>query len=147
MRKQLTAMAATALMAAATVVGGAGQASAASEGDGYCDAGEVCFFSHSGSTNLSTYNGWHRDTFYTRPQWTDLLYVWKNSPTEKYPLYNGTDGSVMNATGAWNRDTGKVVRVYYNSGWGGRYYTVPKGGKVNVFGNSLDNRANSHAFI
>ncbi|MEU0392571.1 hypothetical protein ABZ208_07335 [Streptomyces sp. NPDC006208] len=53
----------------------------------------------------------------------------------------------MNATGTWNRDTGKVVRSYYNSGWGGRYCTVPKGGRVNVFGNSLDNRANSHAFI
>ncbi|MFD2023993.1 peptidase inhibitor family I36 protein [Promicromonospora aerolata] len=139
-RKRFAAVIAAAALAALTgsgllAVGTAPPVQAAGARDGVCASGEFCYYynsDHAGS--VSDFDVSVADYGTTQPSCFDF----------KGPG-NGQGECVKNeAASVWNR-SGRTVRVYYNSNYGGTYQAVAAGAKVNL-GPALYNNNASHKF-
>ncbi|GAA4380931.1 hypothetical protein GCM10023088_44940 [Actinomadura verrucosospora] len=125
---------------AATALGGialvpASPASAAAR-DGKCDSGEFCYYYNSDNQgSISDFTGSIADYGTTQPS----CYDFKGDG-------NGKGLCVKNnAASVWN-NTGKTVRVYYNSNYGGSYQDFSAGAKGNLNA-TLKNQNASHQFL
>ncbi|MFB4308534.1 SpoIID/LytB domain-containing protein [Actinomadura sp. GTD37] len=131
---RLTA-AAAAMALGGTVFIPASSASAASR-DGVCDSGEFCYYFNSGNAgSVSDFTGSVADYGTAQPS----CYDFKGTG-------NGKGKCVKNAAASvWNR-SGKTVRVYFNSNYGGTYQDFKAGAKGNL-NSSLKNQNASHKFL
>jgi hypothetical protein len=126
--------------AAAMAIGGAvlvpaSSASAAGR-NGVCESGEFCYYFNSGNKgSLSDFTGSVADYGTEQPS----CYDFKSAG-------NGKGKCIKNAAASvWNR-SGKTVRVYFNSNYGGKYQDFKAGAKGNL-NSSLKNQNASHKFL
>ncbi|MFI0373004.1 peptidase inhibitor family I36 protein [Actinomadura sp. 1N219] len=117
-----------------TVLALASPASAAAR-DGKCDNGEFCYYFNSGNKgSISDFTGSVSDYGTKQPS----CYDFKGAG-------NGKGKCVKNAAASvWNR-SGKTVRVYFNSNYGGAYQDFKAGAKGNL-NSTLKNQNASHQF-
>ncbi|MEU9842134.1 peptidase inhibitor family I36 protein [Actinomadura sp. NPDC048032] len=103
--------------------------------DGKCDSGEFCYYYNSDNQgSISDFTGSIADYGTTQPS----CYDFKGDG-------NGKGLCVKNnAASVWN-NTGKTVRVYYNSNYGGSYQDFSAGAKGNLNA-TLKNQNASHEF-
>lgn len=104
--------------------------------DGFCNPGEFCFYYNSNlQGSVSDHVGSLANYGATQP----TCYEFKSSG-------NGQGRCIKNdAASAWNR-TGKFVRVYFNSNYGGVYHQIPPGQKVNLSPALKNNNASHRVF-
>lgn len=113
----------------------ASPASAASR-NGVCESGEFCYYFNSNNQgSVSDFTGSVADYGTKQPS----CYDFKGSGDGKGKCIKNAAASV------WNR-SGKTVRVYYNSNYGGKYQDFKPGAKGNL-NSSLKNQNASHEFI
>ncbi|PRY14560.1 CHAP domain-containing protein [Kineococcus rhizosphaerae] len=126
---------ATALVAVVPSLTSAASAQAASR-DGTCDSGEFCYYYNSGQAgSLSDFTTSVSDYGSTQPQ----CYDFKSAGS-------GQGICVKNhAASVWNR-TGKTVRVYYNSGFGGTHQDIGTGVRADLSA-TLKNDNASHQLL
>jgi hypothetical protein len=131
-RKSL-ALVGTALAMTTSVLSFGSPASAAGR-DGNCDSGEFCYYYNSGNAgSISDFTESIEDYGTTQPS----CYEFKGEG-------NGQGECIKNnAASVWNR-TGKSVRVYYNSDFGGATQDFANGAKGNLNATLKNNNA-SHA--
>ncbi|GAB2489466.1 hypothetical protein GCM10027063_33470 [Promicromonospora xylanilytica] len=133
--RRLAAIAATVVMVAVGLVAPGTAAQAAGTRDGVCDSGEFCYYYNSDQAgSVSDFDVSVSDYGTEQPSCYDF----------KGP--GAGQGSCIknDAASVWNR-SGKAVRVYYNSGYGGTYQQVAAGGKANLNATLKNNNA-SHRF-
>ncbi|TYK46103.1 peptidase inhibitor family I36 protein [Actinomadura decatromicini] len=132
---RLSAMTAAMALGAAALAAVASPASAATR-NGTCESGEFCYYFNSGNQgSLSDFTGSVADYGAEQPS----CYDFKSAG-------NGKGKCVKNAAASvWNR-SGKTVRVYYNSNYGGKYQDFKAGAKGNL-NSSLKNQNASHKFL
>ncbi|MEV4006414.1 peptidase inhibitor family I36 protein [Actinomadura sp. NPDC049753] len=108
---------------------------AAAARDGKCDSGEFCYYYNSDNQgSISDFTGSIADYGTTQPS----CYDFKGDG-------NGKGLCVKNnAASVWN-NSGKTVRVYYNSNYGGSYQDFAAGAKGNLNA-TLKNQNASHEF-
>jgi hypothetical protein len=133
-RKSL-ALVGTALAMTTSVLSFGSPASAAGR-DGNCDSGEFCYYYNSGNAgSISDFTESIEDYGTTQPS----CYEFKGEG-------NGQGECIKNnAASVWNR-TGKSVRVYYNSDFGGAIQDFANGAKGNLNATLKNNNA-SHQFL
>ncbi len=131
---RLVAAAAAVLLGGAVLVP-ATTASAAAR-NGVCESGEFCYYFNSNNAgSVSDFTGSLADYGTEQPS----CYDFKGTG-------NGKGQCIKNeAASAWNR-SGKTVRVYYNSNYGGAYQDFKPGTKGNLNA-TLKNQNASHAFL
>ncbi|MFA1549735.1 peptidase inhibitor family I36 protein [Actinomadura chokoriensis] len=113
----------------------ASAAGAAASRNGVCDSGEFCYYFNSGNKgSLSDFTGSVADLGAKQPS----CYEFKSAGTGKGKCVKN------NAASVWNRSS-KTVRVYFNSGYGGKYQDFKAGAKGNL-NSSLKNQNASHQF-
>ncbi|WP_242907633.1 SpoIID/LytB domain-containing protein [Actinomadura terrae] len=123
--------------AAAMTIGGMvfipGTSASAAGRDGVCDDGEFCYYFNSDNQgSVSDFTGSVADYGTEQP----TCYDFKGPGA-------GQGQCVKNAAASvWNR-TGKIVRVYYNSDYGGNSQDFASGAKENL-GSALKNQNASH---
>ncbi|MGK5552681.1 SpoIID/LytB domain-containing protein [Actinomadura kijaniata] len=135
-RRTARLTAATAAMAlAGTVLAVASPVSAAGR-NGVCDSGEFCYYFNSGAKgSVSDFTGSVADYGAKQPSCFDF----KGAGEGKGRCVKNSAASV------WNR-SGKTVRVYFNSGYGGRYQDFKAGAKGDL-NSGLKNQNASHEFL
>ncbi|WP_433229151.1 SpoIID/LytB domain-containing protein [Actinomadura formosensis] len=128
--------AATAAMAlGGAVLIPASPASAASR-NGVCESGEFCYYFNSNNQgSLSDFTGSVADYGAAQPS----CYDFKSAGAGKGKCVKNSAASV------WNR-SGKTVRVYFNSNYGGRYQDFKPGTKGNLNA-GLKNQNASHKYL
>ncbi len=118
-----------------TVLATASPASAASR-NGVCESGEFCYYFNSNNQgSLSDHAGSVGDYGTKQPSCFDF----KGPGAGKGKCIKNAAASV------WNR-SGKTVRVYFNSNYGGGYQDFKAGAKGNLI-SSLKNQNASHKFL
>ncbi|NUR83095.1 MAG: hypothetical protein HOY71_03300 [Nonomuraea sp.] len=127
-------------LAVAVAVGGTLLATAvpaqAAARDGVCDTGEFCYYFNSNfQGSLSDFNGSVDNYNTTQP----TCYDFKGPGAGKAKCIKNS------AASAWNR-SGKTVRVYFNSGYTGRYQDFAPGARANLIP-ALKNQNASHQFL
>ena len=133
--KTLTATAAV-LAVGGTVVATAPAASAAPSRNGKCEAGEFCYYYNSNNKgSVSDFTGSVANYGTKQPS----CYDFKGAGAGKGKCIKNEAASV------WNR-SGKTVRVYFNSNYGGAYQDFKPGAKGNLKA-SLKNQNASHKFV
>ncbi|MFA1537882.1 SpoIID/LytB domain-containing protein [Actinomadura monticuli] len=131
---RLTAAAAAAALGG-TVLVPASPAAAASR-NGVCESGEFCYYYNSGNEgSLSDFTGSVADYGTAQPS----CYDFKGAGAGKGKCVKNEAASV------WNR-SGKTVRVYFNSNYGGTYQDFKAGAKGNLNA-TLKNQNASHKFL
>ncbi|MFI0373005.1 SpoIID/LytB domain-containing protein [Actinomadura sp. 1N219] len=132
---RLAATAVAAVLGATALAAIASPASAAAR-DGKCDGGEFCYYFNSGNKgSISDFTGSVSDYGTGQPS----CYDFKGAG-------NGKGKCVKNAAASvWNR-SGKTVRVYFNSNYGGAYQDFKTGAKGNL-NSTLKNQNASHKFL
>jgi len=132
--KTLTATAAV-LAVGGTVVATAPAASAAPSRNGKCETGEFCYYYNSNNKgSVSDFTGSVANYGTKQPS----CYDFKGAGAGKGKCIKNEAASV------WNR-SGKTVRVYFNSNYGGAYQDFKPGAKGNLKA-SLKNQNASHKF-
>ncbi|MCP2337981.1 peptidase inhibitor family I36 protein [Actinomadura rupiterrae] len=132
LNKVLTAATAVAALGG-TVLATASPAMAAGR-NGVCDNGEFCLYYNSGQKgSVSDFTGSVADYGAKQPG----CYDFKGAGAGKGKCVKNAAASV------WNR-TGKTVRVYFNSNYGGKYQDFKAGTKGNL-NSGLKNQNASHA--
>ncbi|NUR83096.1 MAG: peptidoglycan DD-metalloendopeptidase family protein [Nonomuraea sp.] len=124
----------------AMVIGGSLFATAspaqAAARDGVCDTGEFCYYFNSNfQGSLSDFNGSVDNYNTTQP----TCYDFKGPGAGKAKCIKNS------AASAWNR-SGKTVRVYFNSGYTGKYQDFAPGARANLIP-ALKNQNASHQFL
>ncbi|WP_433229153.1 peptidase inhibitor family I36 protein [Actinomadura formosensis] len=124
---------------AAIAIGGAAAALAspasAASRNGVCESGEFCYYFNSNNQgSLSDFTGSVADYGAAQPS----CYDFKSAGAGKGKCVKN------NAASVWNR-SGKTVRVYFNSNYGGRYQDFKPGTKGNLNA-GLKNQNASHQF-
>ncbi|MFC9973941.1 peptidase inhibitor family I36 protein [Spirillospora sp. NPDC127200] len=124
---------------AALALGGAVLATAPSASaaarDGSCDSGEFCYYFNSDNKgSVSDFTGSVSDYGTKQPSCFDF----KGAGSGKGQCVKNAAASV------WNRSA-KTVRVYFNSGYGGKYQDFKAGAKGNL-NSGLKNQNASHQF-
>ncbi|MFA1549734.1 SpoIID/LytB domain-containing protein [Actinomadura chokoriensis] len=136
-----TALGGVAVTTAAIAFGGvesvnASPAGAAAGRNGVCDTGEFCYYFNSGNKgSLSDFTGSVADLGAKQPS----CYEFKSAGTGKGKCVKN------NAASVWNRSS-KTVRVYFNSGYSGKYQDFKAGAKGNL-NSSLKNQNASHELL
>ncbi|MGK5552680.1 peptidase inhibitor family I36 protein [Actinomadura kijaniata] len=103
--------------------------------NGVCDSGEFCYYFNSGAKgSVSDFTGSVADYGAKQPSCFDF----KGAGEGKGRCVKNSAASV------WNR-SGKTVRVYFNSGYGGRYQDFKAGAKGDL-NSGLKNQNASHQF-
>ncbi len=125
---------------AAVALGGAVLATAspamAAGRDGVCDSGEFCYYFNSNNNgSLSDFTGSVADYGAKQPS----CYDFKSAGTGKGVCVKN------NAASVWNR-SGKTVRVYFNSRYGGHSQDFAPGARGNLDA-TLKNQNASHQFL
>jgi hypothetical protein len=134
LRRVVTALAATAALAAPILVT-ASPASAAAR-DGVCESGEFCYYYNSDEAgSVSDFTGSVDDYGTTEPS----CYDFKGPGAGKGTCIKN------NAASVWNRSS-KTVRVYFNSGYAGASQDFAAGAKGNLNATLKNNNA-SHQFL
>lgn len=111
-------------------------ASAAVARNGVCESGEFClYYSTNQGGSVSDFAGSVSDYGTSQP----TCYEFKSAGAGQGACVKNNAGSV------WNR-TGRSVRVYYNSGYGGTYQTIAAGGSPNLNSALYKNNA-SHRLL
>src|SRR6188472_801541 len=120
-KKILTAASAVLALGGATSAILASPASAASR-DGACDSGEFCYYYNSDNQgSISDFTGSIADYGTAQPS----CYDFKGEGSGKGLCVKNNAASVVN-------NSGKTVRVYYNSNYGGSYQDFKAGAKGNL---------------
>ncbi|NDU72716.1 hypothetical protein GWI34_08750 [Actinomadura sp. DSM 109109] len=124
---------------AAMAIGGAALVPASSASaagrDGDCQSGEFCYYYNSDNQgSVSDFTGSVADYGTTQP----TCYDFKGEGNGKGQCIKN------NAASVWN-NSGKTVRVYYNSNYGGSYQDFGPGAKGNL-NSTLKNQNASHQF-
>ncbi|WP_067830396.1 peptidase inhibitor family I36 protein [Actinomadura kijaniata] len=133
LNKVLTA-AAAAVALGGTALAMASPVSAAGR-NGVCESGEFCYYFNSDNKgSVSDFTGSVADYGAKQPSCFDF----KGAGAGKGNCVKNAAASV------WNR-SGKTVRVYFNSGYGGRYQDFKAGAKGNL-NSGLKNQNASHQF-
>ncbi|GAA1560191.1 hypothetical protein GCM10009678_48930 [Actinomadura kijaniata] len=133
LNKVLTA-AAAAMALGGTALAMASPVSAAGR-NGVCESGEFCYYFNSDNKgSVSDFTGSVADYGAKQPSCFDF----KGAGAGKGDCVKNAAASV------WNR-SGKTVRVYFNSGYGGRYQDFKAGAKGNL-NSGLKNQNASHQF-
>ncbi|MFI6514879.1 peptidase inhibitor family I36 protein [Spirillospora sp. NPDC050679] len=123
-----------ALALGGAVLATASPASAAAR-DGSCDSGEFCYYFNSDNKgSVSDFTGSVSDYGTKQPSCFDF----KGAGSGKGQCVKNAAASV------WNRSS-KTVRVYFNSGYGGKYQDFKAGAKSNL-NSGLKNQNASHEF-
>ncbi|WNV87268.1 peptidase inhibitor family I36 protein [Umezawaea sp. Da 62-37] len=121
--------------AAMLVMSGTTNASAAAR-NGVCDSGEFCYYWGANNTgSISDFTTSVPDYGTTQP----TCYDFKGPGTGQGQCIKN------NARSVWNRTSG-IVRVYYNSNYGGTFQPIAAGYKGNLNSTLSDNNA-SHKFL
>jgi hypothetical protein len=125
-----------AVLAAFVSIAVAPGAAYAADRDGDCDSGEFCYYYNSGQAgSISDFDDSIEDYGASQPS----CYEFKGAG-------NGQGVCVKNnAASVWNR-TGKTVRVYFNSNFGGATQDFAAGAKGNLNATLKNNNA-SHQFL
>ncbi|GIE87317.1 SpoIID/LytB domain-containing protein [Actinoplanes regularis] len=126
----------TALVAALVGVAVAPSAASAADRDGTCDNGEFCYYYNSNQAgSLSDFTDSEDDYGTAQPS----CYEFKSAGTGQGVCVKN------NAASVWNR-TGKTVRVFFNSNFGGASQDFAAGAKGNLNATLKNNNA-SHELV
>lgn len=134
LRIRAIVLAALVAVLAALSIGVTAPAQAATR-NGVCESGEFCYYYNSNlAGSVSDHGTSLADCGATKPS----CYTYRTSGKAGY-------GQCIknNAASVWNR-TSKTIRVYYNSGYTGKYVDVASGTKKNLYGTALYNQNASH---
>jgi len=135
MLRRIITAAATVLTLGVAMLAVATPASA-SERDGVCESGEFCYYYNSDNAGaISDFTGSLGDYGTTEPS----CYDFKGTAAGHGQCIKN------NAASVWNR-SGKTVRVYFNSNFGGTFQSFAAGAKGNLNATLKNNNA-SHEFV